>query len=63
MDDLAAGQQQRVIGTKRADRDDDRDEGARMTRRAGERPPGWFRVVVAAGVAATVGLGVALAGV
>jgi hypothetical protein len=34
-----------------------------MTRRAGERPPGWFRVVVAAGVAAVVGLGVALVGV
>lgn len=34
-----------------------------MTRRAGDRPPGWFRVVVAAGVATVVGLGVALIGV
>lgn len=34
-----------------------------MTRRAGERPPGWFRVIVAAGVAAIVGLGVAMVGV
>ncbi len=33
-----------------------------MTRRAGDRPPGWFRVAIAAGVAAVVGLGVAALG-
>ncbi len=34
-----------------------------MTRRAGQRPPDWFRLVVAAGVATVVGLGVAMVGV
>jgi len=33
-----------------------------MKRRAGERTPGWFRIAVAAGMAAIVGLGVAMVG-